>query len=397
MTFVRRNLEGQIRKLPQKVQWCKLCLMSNQRPRIYFNEEGICSGCMNADYKKTINWKDREKELRDLLDKHRRKDGYWDVIVPSSGGKDSAYVAHQLRYKYNMNPLTVTWAPLEYTNIGWKNFQSLINSGLSNILCTPNGILQKKLSRLCFEELGDTFHVFVLGQVNYPFHLALKYGIKLVFYGENGELEYAGDSGNKDKPFKPANEWINQYFKGNNFNDLLNYGLKNKNYLNNDDYCEPDLIFYKTPNLDEMESSNIEGRYFYSYYHKWSPQENFYYASQFTGFQPNPERSEGTYSKYASLDDKMDGFHFYMRYIKFGLGRCVEDVSQEIRDGHITREEGLALAKKYEGEFPERYFNEFLKYLNIDKIQFWEIVDSWRSSHLWKKNGNNWELRYPIV
>ena len=96
-----------------------------------------------------------------MLDKHRRSDGTWDVIVPSSGGKDSAFVAHQLRYKYNMNPLTVTWSPLKYTEIGRENMEAKINAGLSNILFTPNGVLQRKLARLCFEELGDAFQMFL--------------------------------------------------------------------------------------------------------------------------------------------------------------------------------------------------------------------------------------------
>ena len=92
----------------------------------------------------------------------------------------------------------------------------------------------------------------------------------------------------------------------------------------------------------------------------------------------------------------MDGFHYYLRYIKFGLGRCVEDTAHEIRDGHLTREEGVALMKKYEGEFPSKYFQEFLDYLDINENLFWEIVDSWRLDHLWKKDNNKWVLKYPI-
>ena len=115
------------------------------------------------------------------------------MIVPSSGGKDSDYVAHQLKYKYNMNPLTVTWSPLQYTEIGLKNLQSKIDAGFDNILFRPNGLTQRKLARLCLEELGDAFHVFVLGQLAYPVHMAVKMNINLIFYGENGELEYAGD------------------------------------------------------------------------------------------------------------------------------------------------------------------------------------------------------------
>ena len=116
-----------------------------------------------------------------LLDKHRRNDGNWDVIVPSSGGKDSAFVAHQLKYKYGMTPLTVTWTPLIYTDIGYQNFQNFRDAGFTNLLCSPNGNLHRKLARLSFEELGDAFHVFVLGQLSYAFHIALNFGVSLVF------------------------------------------------------------------------------------------------------------------------------------------------------------------------------------------------------------------------
>jgi len=397
MTFKRGNIEQQIQHIPKNVKWCRKCVVSNQRPRIIFDKEGICSGCRNTKYKNSeVDWNLREKELIQLLDQHRRSDGQWDVIVPSSGGKDSGYVAHQLRYKYGMNPLTVTWSPLEYTDIGFQNFQACIDAGFTNLLCTPNGRFQRKLARLCFEELGDAFHVFVLGQISYPFQMALKMGIKLVFYGENGEAEYAGDPEYADKPYKPSEEWVRQHFKGLTFRELLDFGLKNKDYLSEDDFTESDLIFYEPPSVKELNKAGILGKHFYSYYHKWSPQENYYYCTEHTGFKPNPERTEGTYSKYASLDDKMDGFHYYLRYIKFGLGRCLEEAAHEVRDGHITREEGVVLMRRYEGEFPQKYFNDFLEYLDITEEHFWEVVDSWRAPHLWRKVDGNWELNHPI-
>jgi len=396
--FKRSNLEKQVTKLPQKVIWCKSCTMSNQRPKIIFNDQGICSGCINNANKEKIDWKERERELQELLNQHRKNDGSWDVLVPSSGGKDSIYVAHQLKYKYNMNPLTVTWSPLEYTDIGWINFKSAIKAGFTNILCTPDGVIQRKLSRLCFEELGDAFHTFVLGQQACPFKIAKKFKIKLVFYGENGGLEYAGADAarKKDRPFRPVSEFKNQYFKGVTFKELIEFGVKNKDYLSNDDIKKSDLSFYEMPSNHELEEVGIKGEYFYSYFKKWNPQENFYYATEKTGFSPNPERTEGTYSKYASLDDKMDGMHYYMRYIKFGLGRCTEDTAHEIRAGHLTRVEALKLIEKYEGEFPKKYFKDFLNYLDITETHFWQVVDSWRSKDLWKFEGNSWKLKYPI-
>ena len=396
MKFKKGNLEKQITKVPKKVLWCKKCVMSNQRPRIIFDENQICSGCKNNDLKNSINWDERENQLHKLLDKHRSRNGAWDVVVPSSGGKDSGYVAHQLKYKYGMNPLTVTWSPLEYTDIGWKNLRENIKSGFNNFLYSPNGELQRKLARLSFEELGDAFHVFVLGQVSFPFHIAKLLNINLVFYGENGELEYAGDPKYVDKPFKPSSEFLEHHFKGSKFEELIDYGLSNKDYLKKDDILNGDLNYYVPPTPKELSDIGIEGKYYFSFFKKWIPQENFYYCVKNTNFKPNLTRSEGTYSKYASLDDKMDGMHYYMRYIKFGLGRCVEDAAHEIRDGHITRQEGIQLMNKYEGEFPSKYFNDFLKYLDMSEEHFNNVVDEWRPEHLWKKTSNNWVLKHPI-
>ena len=285
---------------------------------------------------------------------------------------------------------------MSYTQIGWDNFQAKIASGFTNILCSPNGKFQRKLARLCLEELGDAFHVFVLGQINCPLHIAEKFKIPLIFHGENGSLEYAGDPKVADVPYLPIEKFFYNYLKSNDIDELIKFGLENKDYLSESDFEETDLYFYRLPDIEKLKSIGIVGHYFFSYYHKWNPQENYYYCIENTGYKPNPDRSEGTYSKYASLDDKMDGFHYYLRYIKFGLGRCMEDTAHEIRSKHITREEGIALMKKYEGEFPKKYFNEFLEYLGISESHFWEIIESWREGKLWSKINGKWQLNFPI-
>ena len=144
---------------------------------------------------------------------------------------------------------------------------------------------------------------------------------------------------------------------------------KNKDYFDAD-VSPDDLKFYNPPNSKELEKTGILGKHFFGYYKKWVPQNNFYYASENTGFIANPERTEGTYSKYSSIDDKLDGMHYYMKYIKFGFGRTTDDAAHEVRDGHIDRDEAVALIRKYDGEFPKKYFNEFLEYLSIDEKHF---------------------------
>lgn len=392
-----RTLDKQLSNRPKDVFYCKKCVVSNQRPRITFDENGVCSACSYAEQKyKYINWNDREKELLELLDKHRSKDGKWDCIVPGSGGKDSAFVSHLLKYKYGMHPLTITWAPFMYTDIGWKNYISFKDAGFDNLLFFPNGIIHRKLARLAFELHGDAWDPFAYGQKNYAFHIAQKFDIPLIFYGESGEIEYGGSSQNINKPFESPEDFKELYFKGSGLDELIQHGLE-CGLLSLEEVRDNQFDFYRTPELSAMQKLNPE-MHWMSYYVKWVPQENYYYASEHTGFEANPERSEGTYSKYASIDDKTDGFHFYLAYIKFGIARATSDAAHEVRDGHITREEAIALVKRYDGEFPQKYYKEFLDYLGIDESEFWEIINMYRelSPHLWVKKDGEWTLRHTV-
>lgn len=373
--------------LPLEVKFCKRCVVSNQRPRIRFDEEGICSACRFTEKKnKTVDWQQREQKLRKLLDKHRRRDGSFDVVVPASGGKDSGYVAHQLKYVYGMYPLTVTWAPHIYTDVGWQNLQNFIKAGLDNILGNPDGKVHRLMTRLAFELIGDPFQPFIYGQKNFPVRVAVNYKIPLVMFGENGEVEYGGSADNEESPtHNLEGDMVKHYFSGLPVEKMADYGISRK-----------DLFMYLLPSQSEIRKVGVEC-HFFSYYKKWIPQENFYYSQKNTGFQANPEgRSEGTYSKYASLDDRIDGFHYYLSYIKFGIGRATSDAAHEVRDGHINRDEAVALVRKYDGEFPKKHFQEFLEYCDISEKHFWEVVDSFRPPHLWRKTRRGWKLLHRV-
>jgi N-acetyl sugar amidotransferase len=392
LTINKENLNRE----EKPVFFCKKCVVSNQRPRITFDEEGVCNAC-NFAYKKhhLIDWAKREKQLRELCDRFRRSDGKYDCIVPGSGGKDSAYVAWKLKYEYNMHPLTVTFAPAIYTDVGWQNLQQFIHKGgFDNILSTPNRRVHKLLTRYGFEKLGDPFEPFVYGVLAFPIQMAVKYNIPLVVFGENGEAEYGGVSGgssgiaNEDSPIHDtADDIIRIYFSG----------IKPEDWLGEiDGLSITDLWPYMLPEAELIKKVGIEC-HFFSYYSKWVPQEHYYFASEYAGFKANPDgRSEGTYSKYASLDDRLDGIHYYMSYTKFGLGRATSDAAHEIRDGHITREEAAMLVRRYDGEFPKKHFKEFLAYADLSEDDFWKIVDGFRPRHLWDKTSGEWKLKYHV-
>ena len=332
----------------------------------------------------------REEELLKLLDKHRKNDGSYDCLVPGSGGKDSAYQAHVLKYKYGMNPLTITWPPILYTDYGYKNWKNWIDSGFDNIAFNRNGKVMKLLTKLSIENLFHPFQTFILGQKNLAPKIAAHYGLNLVFYGEN-EAEYGNPIADnmtslRDKSFYSIKHLDEVYLGGVSVPELI------EKY----DVRLSDLMSFFPPTADQLEKARIEVHYL-GYYLRWTPQEVYYYAVENTGFKARPFRTQGTYSKYNSIDDKIDDLHYYTTFIKFGIGRATYDAAQEIRNKHITREEGVALVNRFDGEFPDRYFNETMEYIGMKPEHFHELADKFRSPHLWNKDeAGNWKLRHTV-
>lgn len=392
--------------LPEEVKFCKKCIMSNQRPAstvefkhtkdskkttMSFDEHGVCDACRANEQKNSINWEEREAKLVELLNKYRRTDGGYDCLIPGSGGKDSAYQAHVLKYKYGMNPLTVTWPPILYTDYGYKNFKNWIDiGGFDNISFNRNGKVMKLLTKLSIENLYHPFQTFILGQKNLGPKIAAKYGINLVFYGEN-EAEYGNPIADNSSSLRDKS-----YYSFNHVDEIYLGGVSIAELKDKYKIRLSDLMSFLPPTAEELERSDIQVHYL-GYYLKWTPQEVYYYAVENTGFQARPFRTQGTYSKYNSIDDKIDDLHYYTTFIKFGIGRTTYDASQEIRNNHITREEGVALAKKFDGEFPDKYFNEIMEYLDIDPDYFkGELCDKFRSPHLWNKVNGEWKLRHNV-
>ena len=389
--------------LPTSVKFCSKCVISNQRPSstiefmhsksdkketINFNSDGICDACSFNDIKdEGIDWERREHELMNLCDMYRKPHGY-DVIVPGSGGKDSAYTSHILKYKYGMNPLTVTWAPHLYTDIGWKNFTNWMHvGGLDNVLYTPNGRLHRTLTREAFINLLHPFQPFIVGQRLIGPKFAKKFGVGLVMYGEN-QAEYGNRIEQNSNPTMDESFFYSQEASQTLLGGKpIDYYTDQKIFSLND--FEPYL-----PMLSD--SSQKQEVHYLGYYLKWDPQECYYYAVENTGFEANTQRTEGSYSKYSSIDDKVDPFHYFTTLIKFGIGRATYDAAQEIRNGKITREEGVDLVLKYDQEFPNRFFSEFLEYIQVEETEFHAIVDSHRSDHLWVRHDEEWKLKHQI-
>tara|TARA_R110002072_G_scaffold1598_8_gene13685 strand:+ start:11022 stop:12326 length:1305 start_codon:yes stop_codon:yes gene_type:complete len=408
--------------LPNEVKYCSSCVISNQRPNssvefqhtsdskkstINFDENGVCDACHQTRRKNTeIDWSDREQELKDLCDRFRSKNGEYDCLVPGSGGKDSFFAAHKLKYEYGMHPLTVTWAPHVYTDWGWKNFQSWLHAGFDNYLMTPNGKAHRLLTRLAVENLFHPFQPFILGQKNLAPKMAEMFKIPLVFYGEN-EAEYGNPIGDNSTAIRDY-----KYFSGLDKSEMFLGGVSLLELVEDFGLDEQDLIPYLPADPQKLSDNNTEVHYL-GYYLKWHPQSCYYYSVEHGGFEASPERTPGTYSKYNSIDDRIDDFHYHTTRTKFGIGRATYDAAQEIRSGDITRDEGVALIRKFDHEFPERFAEEIFTYLSMSPKEFPrasemfeepmmnreyydKLADTFRSPHLWQNVQGVWSIRHPI-
>jgi len=318
--------------------------------------------------------------------RYRRNDGRYDVLVPSSGGKDSVYVAHMLKTKYNMHPLTMTWAPHIYTEIGFRNLLAQVHAGLDNVLYTPNGLVQRRMCRISTIEVGDPFQPFIYGQANLPLRVAAEKGIQLIMDGENGEAEYGGDHDTVSN-------------KGFSTEDATKYWLSDFpiEYWYSHGFNSRELEIYSLPSLERLYEAKIE-RHFYSYYVNWRPQDHYYYCAENTNFQANPNgRSEGTYSKYASLDDHIDPYHYYFSLLKFGIARATSDAAHEVREGVIERDEAIRLVRRFDNELPsDKSKSLFMHYTGFTEEELDLVMQRWRNERLWSGCGNESALRFQI-
>jgi hypothetical protein len=237
--------------------------------------------------------------------------------------------------------------------------------------------------------------------------MALLFNIPLVFYGEN-EAEYGNPISDTETATR---DW--KYFTSQNDSEISLGGVQVSDLTSKFGLTKNDIQPYLPANPDQIVEKNIQVHYL-GYYLKWHPQSCYYYAVEHGGFEASPERTPGTYSKYNSIDDKIDDLHYFTTGTKFGIGRASYDAAQEIRSGEITREEGVALVRKFDHEFPSRFANEMYRYLSIDSNEFpeasqmfekpemdanyfEELTDSFRSPHLWEFSAGKWKLRNPIV
>ena len=355
--------------------------MPSTRPRIGFSNTGICNACSYKKKSVKINFKKKEDELKRILKKHKSNKSQYDCIVPWSGGKDSSYVAYQLKFKYGANPLLVTFSPLIPSEVGIHNRNEMIKLGFDHIILTPNQKISSYLSKRFLIERGNPKVAWDAGINSAPIKTALEKNIKLIFYAEHGESHYGGKVLKKDSD-KVRD--LNEIFEHQIGDDPRNWVDKNVQ--------EQDIIPYNIPEIKDLKKKNIQA-YYFAYFDNWNVKKNFEFIKNKINFKCDKSgRSPGTFTSYDSLDDHIDSIYYHLQLIKFGFGRCWRDASRHIQLGQIKIKKGLKLIEKYDDEINNYDLSKTLEFLKINRIEFFEILEKHRNNEIWEKKGNRYSL-----
>jgi len=370
----------------KKITWCKNCLNMSTRPRISFDDRGWCNACQWMEEKKIMDWVPRQKELEQLLNKYRSKTGSFDCITTVSGGKDGSYVSYVLKHKYGMNPLAITVRPALSLEIGDKNLLNFIYSGYNHIHLTPNPKVLNRLNKYGFIEKGFPYYGWLIAIHTAVIKTALNFKIPLIFYGEDGEIEYGGSTESKNKSVYDIDYMKRIYLEGGHDKVL-------ERILLDDDISEADLSFFKFPEDDELSEVDLSFTHM-SYYEPWDSYRNYVVAKEHCGLIEKDEGNSDTFTNFAQNDQALYALHAYLMYLKFGFGRATQDAGIEIRRGSMTREQALNLVKMYDNAYPVDLIDIYLDYYKMTKEEFDAVLDKYANKELFEKVDGIWQPKF---
>ena len=345
------------------INYCRNCVYPETKPDLSMDENGICDACRFVDVKDTTDWELRKKELGEIFEKFKNKDSSnYDCIIPVSGGKDSTYQTYVVKEEFGLNPLCVSYHLPEFTDLGRKNLENLKKIGVDCLEFTPNPEICKKMQKTSLIEFGDAQWPEHFGIFTVPVQVAVRYKIPLIVWGENPRAEYGGPQKDMEAQYLDR-KWCEDFELrvGGQSNDfvgpeiMLKHGIEQK-------FLNP----YIYPSDEEIRSVGVRG-IFLGHFIRWNVKKQLKKVQEL-GFTLHDGPSEGTFTNYENLDNKIQGIHDYFKWLKFGYGRATDNASIEIRLNSMNRDEGKKLVREHEGKLPEKFLNEFLKDWNMNIV-----------------------------
>ena len=374
--------DGRLYKM-KNVFWCKNCINMSTRPRISFNEKGFCNACQWTEEKKILDWTKRKSELNKIIQEQKNKKNIYDCIVPVSGGKDGSYVAFKLRDEYGLNVLTVTSRPPLESKEGKTNLTKFVNAGFDHVHISPNSEAMKKFNKIGFIKKGSPYYGWLISIFTVVVKVAIQNNISLIFYGEDGEIEYGGSTKNKNIPFFDVNYIVKNYFEGDYFDILKETNLDKKK------------LFWFEIDKKKIDITNLKLTH-WGYFEPWDSYRNYLFAKEKYKLEESESANEGTFTNFAQNDQALFALHMYLMYLKFGFGRATQDAGIEIRRGAMNRDQAINLAKLYDNSYPEKFIDLYLDYYEMTINEFNDVIDKFANKNLFKKVSGKWQPKFSI-
>lgn len=348
--------------------YCKRCCIPDSQEGVSFDELGICTACRTSEQKMHISWKDRSQELEQILDKAKQEAISYDCILPISGGKDSFYQAHILTKVFNLRPLAVTFSHNWYSETGFYNLQLCLKTfGLDHIQFTPSRDLVNRLARQSLFEIGDSCWHCHAGVGSFPLKIAVAFGIKLLIWGESicessGRATYKDSIGSYDK------DYFTRISAKKTAEEMANTGCASLK----------ELSLFSVPSSAEIDNKGIWGLHLGDYIF-WDEERQTEFIKTHYGWRET--EMESAYKGFKSAECIMAGVHDHMCYQKRGFSRASMQAAVDVRNGLMTRDEGLALASRIDAEIPHA-LDYYKTITGLAQEEFENEIKNHRSSSL---------------
>ena len=346
------------------LRYCVRCCMPETSEGTTFDELGICRACQSSEQKMRINWVEREAQLREILERAKKSSGNnYDCLVPISGGKDSAFQLHVLVKQYGMKPLACTFSHRWFTQTGQYNLWNILDKlGVDHVLFSPSRDLVNRIAKKSLYAIGDPCWHCHAGVGAFPLQAAVKFGIPLIVWGES-----VAETGNKAS-----------YSDGVRFDETYYQTVSMKvtaRQMADDEITEKDLAPFIFPSREELERVGVRGIFLGDYLF-WDGERQMEFLRQVYDWRE--DNVEGTYKGYKSVECRMAGVHDYAKFVKRGFGRTTDHVSQDVRAGLLTREEGFELIKKLDPQRPGQ-LDYYLQITGLTEQEFMRVLKSQRT------------------
>jgi N-acetyl sugar amidotransferase len=355
-----------------------------------FDEDGVCSGCRVGGQKEGIDWSGRWEAFKELVYSYKTDNNY-DILVPVSGGKDSYFQVHKM-IELGLKPLLVTYHANNYLPEGEENMLRMREVfDCDHIIVRPGVDALVKMNRLGFKVQGDNNWHGHCGIFTTPIQVAVRYKIPLILWGEHGFMDLGGMYSYNDFVEFTAKHRLEHSLRGYDWHDFTDEGLEK---LGHGDMKEgltaKDLLWAQYPSDEEIDEVGVRGIYL-SNYLNWDGEENSKLVVEKYGWEPARQPFERTYRMFSNLDDMHEnGIHDYMKFVKLGYGRATDHACKDIRGGNMTRDEGIAMVRKYDAVKPMRDLKRWLEYVDMTEEEFDYIADGFRDPRVWRIENNQW-------